>query len=117
MRCALLWIAARSAYNCGCPVWIAMTCVNMRIWPATCAKTSVPACWSTPILRWRAKWVSVFICARHNWLPSQPGPCRHRSEGHTSELQTLMRNSYAVCCEEKKIILTDHNDPESHDDT
>src|SRR3546814_2282476 len=27
---------------------------------------------------------------------------RHRSEEHTSELQSLMRTSYAVCCLKKK---------------
>src|SRR3546814_3189517 len=30
------------------------------------------------------------------------GPPRHRSEEHTSELQSLMRNSYAVFCLKKK---------------
>src|SRR3546814_8487821 len=32
------------------------------------------------------------------------GPCKivHRSEEHTSELQSLMRNSYAVFCLKKK---------------
>src|SRR3546814_8489926 len=29
-------------------------------------------------------------------------PARHRSEEHTSELQSLMRNSYAVLCLKKK---------------
>src|SRR3546814_18417150 len=29
-------------------------------------------------------------------------PCRHRSEEHTSELQSLMRISYAVFCLKKK---------------
>src|SRR3546814_5502307 len=29
-------------------------------------------------------------------------PCWHRSEEHTSELQSLMRNSYAVFCLKKK---------------
>src|SRR3546814_9605655 len=29
------------------------------------------------------------------------GPCRHRSEEHTSELQSLMRISYAVFCLKK----------------
>src|SRR3546814_2270916 len=29
-------------------------------------------------------------------------PLRHRSEEHTSELQSLMRNSYAVFCLKKK---------------
>src|SRR3546814_4536636 len=28
--------------------------------------------------------------------------CRHRSEEHTSELKSLMRNSYAVFCLQKK---------------
>src|SRR3546814_9470875 len=28
-----------------------------------------------------------------------------RSEEHTSELQSLMRNSYAVCCLKKKITI------------
>src|SRR3546814_4916187 len=36
----------------------------------------------------------------------RPRPCtpqhRHRSEEHTSELQSLMRNSYAVFCLKKK---------------
>src|SRR3546814_3261155 len=31
-----------------------------------------------------------------------------RSEEHTSELQSLMRISYAVFCLNKKIIITDH---------
>src|SRR3546814_2251396 len=31
-----------------------------------------------------------------------PGPCRARSEEHTSELQSLMRISYAVFCLKKK---------------
>src|SRR3546814_8145646 len=29
-------------------------------------------------------------------------PLTHRSEEHTSELQSLMRSSYAVCCLKKK---------------
>src|SRR3546814_1641394 len=36
--------------------------------------------------------------------------CRHRSEEHTSELQSLMRISYAVFCLKKKITPTQiHN--------
>src|SRR3546814_4709718 len=31
-----------------------------------------------------------------------PNACRHRSEEHTSELQSLMRISYAVFCLKKK---------------
>src|SRR3546814_1609190 len=33
------------------------------------------------------------------------GVAAHRSEGHTSELQSLMRISYAVFCLKKKILL------------
>src|SRR3546814_3119531 len=32
----------------------------------------------------------------------EPSPCRWRSEEHTSELQSLMRISYAVFCLKKK---------------
>src|SRR3546814_10614013 len=36
-----------------------------------------------------------------------PHPARHqRSEEHTSELQSLMRNSYAVFCLKKKILAS-----------
>src|SRR3546814_2415629 len=37
--------------------------------------------------------------------PARTGPCearQHRSEEHTSELQSLMRTSYAVFCLKKK---------------
>src|SRR3546814_6140166 len=44
------------------------------------------------------------ICDRGQYLGL--GPCRGlRSEEHTSELQSLMRNSYAVFCLKKKIKL------------
>src|SRR3546814_9579377 len=36
-------------------------------------------------------------------LPHQPGAIDSRSEEHTSELQSLMRISYAVFCLKKKI--------------
>src|SRR3546814_1941540 len=38
----------------------------------------------------------------------------HRSEEHTSELQSLMRNSYAVFCLKKKIIIIPHNTITKH---
>src|SRR3546814_10765141 len=38
--------------------------------------------------------------------PASP-PCAHRSEEHTSELQSLMRISYAVFCLTKKKITKD----------
>src|SRR3546814_9960434 len=38
--------------------------------------------------------------------PLRRGPVGRRSEEHTSELQSLMRTSYAVFCLKKKIIIT-----------
>src|SRR3546814_10290357 len=38
-------------------------------------------------------------------LPSDPFCCAMRSEEHTSELQSLMRISYAVFCLKKKTII------------
>src|SRR3546814_4111700 len=38
-------------------------------------------------------------------------PVQDRSEEHTSELQSLMRISYAVFCLKKKKILKQHDEP------
>src|SRR3546814_14004974 len=51
--------------------------------------------------------------ARHGERAGAAGPrcrrpgarLRHRSEEHTSELQSLMRISYAVFCLKKKILI------------
>src|SRR3546814_937758 len=49
-----------------------------------------------------------------------PGPgcrrrlCRRRSEEHTSELQSLMRISYAVFCLKKKKNTPTHENTHSH---
>src|SRR3546814_7685059 len=45
-----------------------------------------------------------FRAARHDRWPQQCAffTTRNRSEEHTSELQSLMRNSYAVFCLQKK---------------
>src|SRR3546814_10403884 len=40
-------------------------------------------------------------CYQHR-APPQAGRCQPRSEEHTSELQSLMRTSYAVFCLKKK---------------
>src|SRR3546814_8249516 len=42
-------------------------------------------------------------------FPSGPGQQRMRSEEHTSELQSLMRISYAVFCLKKKKYKRKHN--------
>src|SRR3546814_7934183 len=41
--------------------------------------------------------------------PSTPNPFPQRSEEHTSELQSLMRISYAVFCLKKKKMTTPYN--------
>src|SRR3546814_9969468 len=43
--------------------------------------------------QWRTERTAVFCCARNG---------ASRSDEHTSELQSLMRNSYAVFCLKKK---------------
>src|SRR3546814_8202986 len=54
---------------------------------------------------------AINIVDGHITNPSRPSACvpnlfvqGHRSEEHTSELQSLMRNSYAVFCLKKKKI-------------
>src|SRR3546814_2827894 len=47
---------------------------------------------------------------RTHYRPPRPCPARWRSEEHTSELQSLMRISYAVFCLKKK---TTHNNTTS----
>src|SRR3546814_5155477 len=62
-----------------------------------------------PCLRYR-RWISADIAAvtvrqiQHEevGLPLHAADDDHRSEEHTSELQSLMRNSYAVFCLKKK---------------
>src|SRR3546814_9112617 len=39
---------------------------------------------------------------QHHLMTTEPHPTHHRSEEHTSELQSLMRISYAVFCLTKK---------------
>src|SRR3546814_16665580 len=48
------------------------------------------------------KWSQRPSCARRRRLPKPRVLTRHRSEEHTSELQSLMRISYAVFCLKKK---------------
>src|SRR3546814_6096800 len=54
------------------------------------------------------------VVSNHRWLirhrrrpdiPARYGRCLRRSEEHTSELQSLMRISYAVFCLKKKNTL------------
>src|SRR3546814_6454110 len=48
-----------------------------------------------------------------SWTPSQAGSTANRSEEHTSELQSLMRISYAVFCLKTKKKSHTHKDTNS----
>src|SRR3546814_7148423 len=49
-------------------------------------------------------------------IPPSLAPCAaSRSEEHTSELQSLMRSSYAVFCLKKKNDITDNRVDSTHD--
>src|SRR3546814_3927149 len=67
----------------------------------------------TTLFRSRARWTwkaSTRCCRRRpSWWPSPMSPTRSaRSEEHTSELQSLMRISYAVFCLKKKKEIKKH---------
>src|SRR3546814_3130887 len=58
------------------------------------------ACCGTGVLR---NWKLEKLCRNENGRRGEP---RRRSEEHTSELQSLMRISYAVFCLKKKKTIT-----------
>src|SRR3546814_9525505 len=83
--------------------------------------TQCPTRWSCPSTDWPAAGMPTTTC---DWLDSRDNSAaklasrvanrltpRHRSEAHTSELQSLMRISYAVFCLKKKTHTTQNSDP------
>src|SRR3546814_10637331 len=70
-------------------------------------KGADPSVWSTGLLLRHAELVSASM-ARH--LLRRCVRFKGRSEEHTSELQSLMRSSYAVFCLKKKTTVTPHTD-------
>src|SRR3546814_9504145 len=70
------------------------------------------------VCRWPGWWAILLTCPTTTWRPNSVEPSAHqpttanstmatmwsskRSEEHTSELQSLMRISYAVFCLKKK---------------
>src|SRR3546814_3086460 len=70
--------------------------IYTRLWRAR------PATWVSIVLRFRLKSAAAPTAAHPCWsmIIRQAGPMR--SEEHTSELQSLMRISYAVFCLKKK---------------
>src|SRR3546814_2145969 len=71
----------------------------------TLFRSATPRGQSGRILRWRRKALQPFAAPRNGGvrpLPRRGTTVSGRSEEHTSELQSLMRNSYAVFCLKKK---------------
>src|SRR3546814_4160010 len=50
-----------------------------------------------------------WVCGRHRRPCRAPAHERPRSEEHTSELQSLMRSSYAVFCLKQKNVNSHHS--------
>src|SRR3546814_1419186 len=50
-------------------------------------------------------------CIRCYWMPREDSNLDRRSEEHTSELQSLMRLSYAVFCLKTKMHTIQHDSP------
>src|SRR3546814_5034955 len=65
--------------------------------PRILAATSPTRCLSAPVTT-TSVWVGVLIVIPSGVLNSTGCEKPSRSEEHTSELQSLMRNSYAVFC-------------------
>src|SRR3546814_7722857 len=65
-----------------------------------------------PLLHWTE--LDIWLYTRREEIPivplylSRAGKRYRRSEEHTSELQSLMRISYAVFCLKKKTLITTH---------
>src|SRR3546814_8399705 len=87
--------------------------------PSSPRRRARPAPWRPHYLRYSAR-VRILTLEPLR-APPRPAPVRQRqrSEEHTSELQSLMRTSYAVfCLKKKKKNKANHNDdkpdPHSH---
>src|SRR3546814_2083922 len=77
------------------------TCGTMSPWPLTLSAISkaVSQGWKRCFAKFASSAITIACCSPAIWL--RAGRIR-RSEEHTSELQSLMRISYAVFCLKKK---------------
>src|SRR3546814_20584301 len=79
--------------------------VSMRLSVCVCLYASAVAILHPPRLvpsLWRQHDCNSYLLQYENNIDALLGRCRMRSEEHTSELQSLMRISYAVFCLKKK---------------
>src|SRR3546814_3442192 len=90
--------------------WRLLSCLDCRLYRAR-----LPRCSSKNFtMTFQACWLSgtpgsTKGCAKAQW--AAPSQTCSRSEEHTSELQSLMRISYAVFCLKKKQTKTSHTEP------
>src|SRR3546814_6139575 len=98
----------KTAYDLRISDWSSDVCSSDLIWTPGCWAVNhhgyywVPGAWVLPPYT-GALWTPGYwgyIGNVYQWHPGYWG--RHRSEEHTSELQSLMRISYAVFCLKKQ---------------
>src|SRR3546814_1424771 len=76
------------------------------LFPYTTLFRSAPL-WNLALIASRLHWVWIgTVCVRMRTDFSYSNTMGWRSEEHTSELQSLMRISYAVFCLQKKITIS-----------
>src|SRR3546814_4785320 len=90
---------------------------RLLLW-ALCVRLTVSVLWSAaaPVPSRKPDWRAQFL-GRRRWIPkisSRRSTAVCRSEEHTSELQSLMRISYAVFCLKKKKTNKNHNNEKTN---
>src|SRR3546814_2692539 len=84
----------------------------MAFWHMRAALPSLHRFWQKIMTWWRLIW-PAWATARCVGAPTSWREGASRSEEHTSELQSLLRISYAVFCLKKNNSADDGNDKES----
>src|SRR3546814_7961212 len=99
--CQLCFVRRKVSQLASIPPCLCPCKLCSRRYPV-CAPAKRPArvCWSFSPKIWQCRWRDPFVSCR--------------SEEHTSELQSLMRISYAVFCLKKK---NKHNNTTNHNNT
>src|SRR3546814_980341 len=106
-RCALV----TGVQTCALPIWWSSCArlLNLVMMPLNCS-------WTVPTGPWRclAMFTSATLCTFSPRSFQRSWRSRNRSEEHTSELQSLMRISYAVFCLKKKNQQLRYEDQTKH---
>src|SRR3546814_9108924 len=115
--CKAVWIEAAAPPGSGTDVTrsshnrpSAAVSSNASAWSASKGRRLTPCPlrvigegdWRNPCVIYAASWYWLQVVGRSRSAYQRRWPARVRSEEHTSELQSLMRISYAVFCLKKK---------------